>query len=610
MDTKRLILAIGLSIIVITVYQYFFMPKPVPPAQQPTEQAGQATPGGAQEGTPDAVQSQTAASQDSKPDIYAAYPDKKPVKVEAETFEQVQENMVADAQKDIVVETDLFTAVFTNEGAALKSFVLKKYKDDKKNPLDLVSSRVNDLQRPLYPFHFSPGSADSIYKKLNEAKYVYDGEPHVFAGKDGATEIVFKYADVESKLSVTKKFVISPGSYLLGLECNILEEGQPRPAPMVFGPDLENNINAQRNPAIDLKICHYDGSDSDTVVFSSKAKDINILDKSKHSIEMRHTELGRNFIWTAYERTYFAAIFKTQRQVSNVGYTILREHIPGTKESKEKDNIYSYLVVENPTAVYMGPKDGELLDEIAGMYPNVEEVIEYGFFGAIAKILLKGINLVYSAVPNYGWAIVIFTIFLKLVLFPLTYASTVSMAKMQALQPKIKAIQKKYKNQKDMEQRRKMNEEVMGLYKSEKVNPASGCLPILLQIPFFFAFFSLLRTCINVRHEPWILWISDLSLKDSTYIIPVLMAITQLLVSKMSPTGAEGAQKKIMIYAMPAFMFFIFMNLSSGLVLYFLVSNILQVGQQYFINNRVFQQKKEEEKLRKAQKRKKGVKKI
>jgi YidC/Oxa1 family membrane protein insertase len=265
------------------------------------------------------------------------------------------------------------------------------------------------------------------------------------------------------------------------------------------------------------------------------------------------------------------------------------------------------MIVTNPELVYLGPKDENVLDTVKGVLLNADQVISYGFLGVIAKILLKGIDFTHRFIPNYGWAIVVFTIFLKILLFPLTYTSSVSMAKMQALQPKIKAIKKKYKNMRDAEQRKKMNVETMELYKREKVNPASGCLPMLLQLPILIAFFSLLRTSINVRHEAWIFWITDLSLKDPIYLLPILMGATQILLQKMSPTSAEGTQQKMM-YIMPIFITFIVINLPSGLTLHWLTSNLLQIGQQVIINKKIYQEKKDEEKELKALKRKKGGK--
>lgn len=605
MDTKRLIVAIALSIIVIVVYQHFFMPKPRPRPQR-VEGPEQVT------AEPQAGK-ETPAVSDKKPagvtrrDRTRITSKKKIVTVEEKkSFEPVKEDLKAETLDEVTVETDLYTAVFTNQGAALKSFVLKKYKDDKKLPLDLVSEKVENFlygEIPLYPFHLAPfdGFEDKeAFQYLNSQKYVYGGNSDIKVTGNQSKEITFRFKDKEKNIRIFKKFVIYNNNYIIGLEYEIIKDGEELYAPFVFGPDLENNVSAQRALQMGLKIRAYDGMDTKDNEFMK----IKTEPTEDETFEKAEGTLGSNFIWAAYERAYFAAIFKTSPRDSAIGYYVDKEKV---KEKGKRDILYSYIVVTNPELVFMGPKDEELLDAVKEVFQDVDIVIEYGWLGSIAKILLKGINLVHSFIPNYGWAIVIFTIFLKIILFPLTYTSSVSMAKMQTLQPKIKAIKKKYKNMRDPDQRRKMNEETMRLYKQEKVNPASGCLPMLLQLPILFGFFNLLRTCINVRHEPWILWIKDLSLKDPIYLLPILMGITQLVVQKMSPSGAEGAQKKMM-YIMPVVITFFVMSLPSGLTLYWFASNLLQIGQQHIINKKIFQKKKDEEKMRKVQKRKKGVK--
>lgn len=613
METKRLIIAIALSIVVITIYQYFFMPKPQPRTQQPGvegtqipgETAGEQTAGQITPATPTGETGQKTT--DSTLDPSDLFSKKEPAPVETESFEAVNEDIKGTSVQETVVETDLYTATFTNEGAALKSFVLKNYKDDEKLPLDLVSNKTEKL--PLYPFHFSPFEGNETLLMLNGEKFVYDGLASVMASGKQPSEIVFKYKDVAKNISVFKKFIFTNGSYIVGLDYEVIKDGKEMDAPFVFGPDLENNVSSARAIQMGLKIRCYDGEDSKDQEFlkvGTEPKRDNI------NIEGGDGTLGSNFIWAAYERAYFAAIFKTSPRNSIVRYSVIKKKLDLPSADTKKDDVkktelYSYIIVTNPQLVYLGPKDEDLLEEVEGVLTDANEVIEYGMLGTIAKILLKGINFVHGFIPNYGWAIIVFTIFLKIILFPLTYASSVSMAKMQTLQPKIKAIKKKYKNARDPEQRRKMNEETMQLYKREKVNPASGCLPMLLQMPILFGFFNLLRTCINVRHEPWIFWIQDLSLKDPIYLLPILMGITQLIVQMMSPSGAEGSQKKMM-YIMPVVITFFVMSLPSGLTLYWFASNVLQIGQQYIINKKIFSEKKEEDKQRKAQKRKKGGK--
>jgi YidC/Oxa1 family membrane protein insertase len=189
-------------------------------------------------------------------------------------------------------------------------------------------------------------------------------------------------------------------------------------------------------------------------------------------------------------------------------------------------------------------------------------------------------------------AIILLTIVTKIIFFPLTYSSTKSMAKMQEIQPKIKALRAKYKKAKrDIAQRREMNEEMMKLYKEHGINPAGGCLPILIQLPIFWGFFRILVVAIELRRSPFVFWIKDLSVKDPFYVTPILMGVTQFISQKMTPSGADPAQARMMLL-MPVVMTVFFMNFQSGLVLYWLTNNVLQIGQQYLMN-RMMQKKRE-----------------
>ncbi|MDQ1350953.1 MAG: Membrane protein insertase YidC [Acidobacteriota bacterium] len=618
MDTKRLIFAVALSIIVIMVYQYFFMPK-TPQVSQPQPGQTVESPDQASKdpGTPGQTQTTGAESGSSTRDLSELFSkDTKKEVVEDKKLEPVKEDIKESQVKEVTVETDLFIAVFTNQGAGLKSLILKKYRDDKKQPLDLVPEKVAKFG--VYPFYFSPFGDDKIYAELNTQKFALEGIENINIKLTGgqAKEIVFKYQDVAGNISVFKKFVIYNNSYIMGLDYGLTRDGKVLDAPFVFGPEVENNVSNQRSMQMDLKIRAYDGNDTKDIEFSKVKTE---LSKDK-TIEKGEGTLGGNFLWAAFERAYFAVVFQTSRKDSSIRYSVVKETpapvIAPTAELQGKEKqaaaksvpeLYSYMIVTNPGSVYMGPKDEDVLDMVKTSFPDVDIIIEYGWLDTIAKILLKGINLVHKFVPNYGWAIVVFTVLLKIILFPLTYTSSVSMAKMQTLQPKLKALKKKYSNMRDPEERRKMNLETMELYKREKVNPASGCLPLLLQLPILFGFFNLLRTCINVRHEPWILWVTDLSLKDPYYILPILMGITQVIIQKMTPSTADGIQQKMM-YLMPVVITFFVLNLPSGLTLYWFASNILQIGQQYIINKKIFQEKKDEDKMRKILKRKKGVK--
>jgi YidC/Oxa1 family membrane protein insertase len=260
------------------------------------------------------------------------------------------------------------------------------------------------------------------------------------------------------------------------------------------------------------------------------------------------------------------------------------------QETKDK-LAYFYVAAAHPQRVFIGPKEFDVLLKLG---QNTKQLMNFGFFGAIAEILLRAIKFIHKAIPNWGMAIIILTFLIKIVFFPLTYSSTKSMAKMQELQPKIKALRAKYKKAKqDIGQRRQMNEEMMRLYKEHGINPAGGCLPLLIQIPVFWGFFRMLTVGIEFRQAPFMLWIRDLSIKDPFYVTPILMGLTQYISQKMTPTSADPTQAKMMLI-MPFIFTIFFMNFQSGLVLYWLTNNVLQIGQQAIMNRMMAKKKRED----------------
>jgi YidC/Oxa1 family membrane protein insertase len=241
--------------------------------------------------------------------------------------------------------------------------------------------------------------------------------------------------------------------------------------------------------------------------------------------------------------------------------------------------------------LYFGPKD---LDILKAQGSRLDEVINFGWFSAIAKPLLHTLQFFYKYVGNYGLAIIIITVILKALFYPLTNKSYKSMKDMQKLQPKMAELKEKYKNDRDA-----MNKAVMELYKTHKVNPMGGCLPMVIQIPVFFALYKALMFSIELRHAPFILWIKDLSAPDSLFGVipselplvggmpigplPLLMGATMVIQQKMTPSNMDPAQAKMMM-ALPFVFTFMFLNFPSGLVLYWLVNNILTIAQQAYIN--------------------------
>ena len=222
---------------------------------------------------------------------------------------------------------------------------------------------------------------------------------------------------------------------------------------------------------------------------------------------------------------------------------------------------------------------------------GLEGAVELGYFGFLARPLLMGLHWIHDhVVPNYGWAIVLMTVLIKLVLLPVTHRSTMSMRKMQELNPKVQAIRDRYRTKlrdkqgkPNLESQRKMNEEVMAVYKEAGVNPAGGCFPLLLQMPILWAFYSLLSTAVDLRKAPWIFWIKDLSVQDPYLVLPIIMGITQFLQARLGPQAADPMQRR-MFQLMPLFMTVIFVSFPSGLVLYWLTNNVLTILQLQVYN--------------------------
>ncbi|NIS61773.1 MAG: membrane protein insertase YidC, partial [Proteobacteria bacterium] len=240
------------------------------------------------------------------------------------------------------------------------------------------------------------------------------------------------------------------------------------------------------------------------------------------------------------------------------------EHsIPGGGEA-----VYRY-------ELYLGPKVISLLKELN---VGAEKVVRYGWFTPIAKILLLFVNLTHKVTKNYGVDIIIISVLLKILFWPLTKKSYVSMKEMQKVQPEMAMLREKYKGDKA-----RLNREMMDLYKRRKVNPLGGCLPMLVQIPIFFALYWALMGSIELRHAPFILWITDLSYRDPIYVSPILMGASMVWQQKMTPTAGDPRQAKMMML-MPIIFTFLFLSFPSGLVIYWLVTNILTIGQQYMIN--------------------------
>ncbi|MBC8358141.1 MAG: membrane protein insertase YidC [Candidatus Aminicenantes bacterium] len=553
---KRVLVAIVLSFLVLVLYQLLFMKKP----QQPVTPAVSA------------IESEKKPGQQ----IYGKEtlpPTKTPQAKELAEDKRAPQQISAQTEKQILIDTSLYQAVWSNKGGVLKSWKLKKHKNEEKEDLELVPLHSSDLN--TYPF--SLRTDDSSFDNTINSVF-YQSSNLNLELKEGQTgEVRLLYADNEGT-RVEKILTFQGGKYDFDIQINVWKYGQKIEPGVLWGPGFGNPSSSE------LKQQRFGGGQGMAVFPTPKVKRLDerkFIQKNKwESLVIKKENVFYFVQWAAYENNYFTALFITSFQDASA--TFLRE---GPEEAP-----HFLLSVSSPQKVYIGPKDFDSLVEFGF---QTKRLIRFGLFGFISEILLRASKFIHRIVPNWGLSIIILTLIIKIIFFPLTYSSMRSMAKMQELQPKIKALRAKYKKSKtDIAQRRKMNEEVMRLYKEQGVNPAGGCLPMLIQIPVFWGFFRLLIVAIEFRHSPFIFWITDLSVKDPFYVTPILMGLTQFISQKMTPTSADPAQTRMMLI-MPFVFTFIFMSFPSGLVLYWLTNNVLQIGQQY-IMNRLKQKKKRE----------------
>ena len=540
---KRLIVAIVLSFLVLMGYQYFFN-KPNKPVPAPAVTPAAALPGTA------------GVALEKKPEPRA---EAKPAPAEAKPAPDIAA-VAGQAEAEVIVETSLYRAVWTNKGGVLKSWKLKLHKNGMKEELDLVPALAAEIGR--YPF--SLGFDDAALAGLLNSS-LFETSQSVIDLRDGDSgELRFVFADGAS-VKAEKRYRFTGGNYALETDIRVWKNDQPVSPSVLWGPGIGNPSPAELKKS-------FSASRGSAVYTGGKVFRMN---ERKYKAE----QSAYNFVdWAAYEENYFVALFVLPPQKGQAAFL-----------QEMNGQVPAYFVyVTEPRQAFIGPKDAEALKAFGH---DTKKVISYGMFGGIAEILLIAVRFFHKLVPNWGVAIILLTIVIKIIFFPLTYSSTKSMAKMADLQPKVKAIRAKYKKAKsDIGQRRLMNEEMMKLYKEHGVNPAGGCLPMLIQLPVFWGVIRMLVVSVEFRHSPFVFWIRDLSVADPSYVTPILMGITQFISQKMTPTSADPSQAKMMLI-MPVVMTVFFLNFQSGLVLYWLTTNVLQIGQQAIINRMMHRQK-------------------
>src|ERR1700674_1243802 len=552
---RRLLIVFALTFLVIMLFQPLLKKYgPQPPAKQgsaaETRSAGQP-------GAPVPTQNPTPSTQASSANG-AETPASAPLQ--------------AASESETAIENEVYRILFTNRGGRVKSWVLKKYTDDKGGPLELVNTAAAEKYGyPLMLWTYD----ETLRNKLNSVLYVANS-----TGATAPAEIAFAYDDGD--VSVRKSYKFDRDSYVVGVRTSVAVKGAQVTAfpmwPAGFGGDTTGPQYATAQI-----VYQYDG----------KVERLPIKKISGGAT------LPGPFHWAGVSDQYFAAVFLPQ-DPQNAAMVTLHNvlEIPhGGSDTKQMDKVdvlgAAVGSLKGPTDVrlYVGPKALSDLESVAvpgitGAEPDLRAIIDFGWLGIIARPLFLWLKWMYNhIVANWGWAILLQTLVINLALLPLRLSQMKSMLKMQRVAPQIKSIQEKYKKYSLRDPKKaEMNEEISALYKKEGVNPAGGCLPLVIQMPFLFAYYRMLNVAMDLRHAPW-MWVHDLSAPDPWHILPVAIIITMLIMQRMTPqAGMDPAQQKMMNIMMPGMLGLMSWNLPAGLGLYWSAGQLIGIVQQSVMN--------------------------
>lgn len=549
MDTYRAFLAIIISFVILLGYQYFFVGFDQPVAvnetvEQSREQTSQSAPVPAP--AVSAVDQTATAGSATSPAV---------------AFDRMP--------NDVTIDTDLYTATLSEDSGTITSFILKQHSEtNEKDSPGMQLVKTTEAQG--FPLQFSWGSAVG-------SRILYNSEVKSLSLSEDKSKAELKMtAEAGNGLQVERIYTFDNNSYLIDLSITIKNRS--------------DNL-LQGIPQLALVNSRFEGvaSPADRFLFGGPAAFVNdsLQEISSDDFEDGPITLQGNIDWAGYEGNYFLCALVPKNGAGNT-FTIegtdlfAKSQLSGALDTLQPGSEQKY-----DYHVFYGPKILNMLQDIGY---NLDKSVNFGWFDVIAKPTLWLLNMFYSFCRNYGVAIILVTILFKAAFWPISQKGLKSMKNMQKLQPKMVKIKEKYKSDPT-----KMNQEVMSLYKTYKVNPLGGCLPMVLQIPVFFALYKVLLQSIELRHAPFMLWITDLSAPDRLWIgfdlpylggLPVLtllMGASMFLQQKLSPTTADPTQAKIMMF-LPVVFTFMFLNFASGLVLYWFINNLLSILQQVLIN--------------------------
>ncbi len=566
---RRLLLVFVLTFLVIIIFEPLLKRYLPQPAQQPAAQVQK---------QPEAQPAAAAPSQASQ-----ATPS---------TAEKNVTTRQASSESQTVIENDLYRITFTNRGAQVTSWILKKFDDDHGKPLDLV----NNAASQKYGFPLSLWTYDESQRnKINSALYVSSESGTLTA----PTTITFEYADQD--VNVRKVFRFDH-TYVVQVETSVSVKGSQVTAFPMWPAGLgdENSPVAYAPGRIEYQLNN------------------NVERLAGKKISGGGSVPGP-FDWIAVTDQYFAAVFIPDNPQDAAAVT-LRNALDIPKEAKNPQDTTKVDVLgvaagnahgSTTERMYVGPKELHTLEAvhvpaITGKSPDLRALINFGFFEVIARPLFIWLRWTYKFIQNWGWAIVLQTIIINIALLPLRVSSMKSALKMQRIQPQMNAIKEKYKKYGMRDPRRQeMNTEIGELMKQQGVSPVGGCLPMVIQMPFLFAYYSMLGSALDLRHAHW-LWIHDLSSPDPYLILPIGIIITGLLTQRMTPqAGMDPSQQKMMNLMMPVMFGIISYRLAAGLCLYWVVGSLIAIAQQWVMNRTSLGQEMREMALKRARKKEK-----
>ena len=490
------------------------------------------------------------------------------------------------SEQELVIESDLYRITFSTRGALVKSWVLKRYTDDHGRPLELVpSNTVVETPEGLRPASERYGYPMSLWtydegmrNKLNAALYVSSATGHIQA----PATITFDFSDGET---VVRKVFTFDNSYVVKVQTSAGNKGQVLPAYLAWPAGFGDQTTPMSFAA--------------SRIDSEYADKVDRLEAKK--VSGGNTERGP-FSWAGTVDQYFGAVFLPDHPEDAVMVTLRSEvSIPKNLEKPDykdmtKETVLGAAVGQQSGITngrwFVGPKAIDVLESVKAMPgsgqaggPNLTGLVDFGFFGWFGKPLFLWLKWTQTKIPNWGWAIAIQTIIINLALLPLRITSMKSAMKMQRVQPQVNAIKKKYEKFSMKDPRKaEMNKEISAVFKENGVNPAGGCLPMVVQLPFLWAYYTMLGAAIELRHAPW-LWIHDLSAPDPLHILPVLIVVSTFLMQRMTPTaGMDPSQQKMMNLMMPIMLGFFSWSVASGLGLYWLLGTVIAIVQQLVMN--------------------------